>query len=70
MEYEKLDTRRLRKLADDLRYDSSHKMEEVKRVQAKIQLSRVETEIRNREGFRGLFRLVKKFMGGRSSSTI
>ena len=63
MEYEQLDTGRLRKLADDLRYDSNHKMEEVKRVQAKIELIKVETEIRNREGFRGLFRLVKKLMG-------
>ena len=66
MDYEKLDTRRLRKLADDLRYDSSHKMEEVKRVQAKNELIKVEAEIRNREGFRGLFRLVKMLMGGRS----
>ena len=41
-------------------------MEEVKRVQAKLELINVEREIRNREGFRGLFRLVKKFMGGRS----
>ena len=66
MGYEKLDTRKLRRLAQDLRYDSQHKMEEVKRVQAKNELIQVEAEIRNREGFRGLFRLVKKFMGGRS----
>ncbi len=66
MGYEKLDTRRLRKLADHLRYDSQLKMEEVKRVQAKNELIKVEAEIKNREGFRGLFRQVKMLMGSRS----
>ena len=66
MGYEKLATRTLRKLADDLRYDSQHKMEDAKRGQAKIELMKVEAEIKNREGFRGIVRKVKQLMRSNS----
>ena len=63
MSYESLDTERLRKLAQDLRYDSQHKLEEHKRVQAKIELEKVESELGEREGIRGLVRQVKRLIG-------
>ncbi len=66
VDYEQLDTGQLRKLAQELRYDSNHKMEEVKREQAKNELMKVEAEIENREGFRGLFRQFRKLINSRS----
>jgi hypothetical protein len=62
MTYESLDTPQLRKLARDLRYDSQHKMEEPKRAQAKIDLEKVEAELREREGIRGWVRQVKRLI--------
>jgi hypothetical protein len=63
MSYESLDTPKLQKLACDLHYDSQHKMEADKRAQAKIELEKVEVELRNRQGIRGLMRQVKNLMG-------
>ena len=65
-DYEQLDTSQLRKLAQELRYDSNHKTEEAKRVQAKNELIKVEAEIENRDIFRGLFRQFKKLINSRS----
>ena len=52
----------MRKLADDLLYDSHHKLEEAKRQQAKMELMKIETELKNREGIRGVIRQVKKLL--------
>jgi hypothetical protein len=65
MGYKSLDTKRLQKLAQDLRYDSQHKLEEQKRVQAKIELAKVEAELKNRQGIQGLVRLIKNLLGSR-----
>jgi len=63
MSYESLDTPKLQKLARELRYDSQHKMEAHQRAQAKIELEKVETELPNRQGIRGLVRQVKRLIG-------
>jgi hypothetical protein len=60
--YEQMDTKRLRQLAKDLHYDSNHKMEPVKRQQAKLELAIVEAELRNRMGVRGIVRGIKKLL--------
>jgi hypothetical protein len=65
MGYKSLDTRRLEKLAQDLRYDSQHKLEEHKRVQARLELVNVEAELKNRQGIQGLVRLIKNLLGSR-----
>lgn len=65
MDYESLDTKRLQRLADDLRYDSNHKLEERKRAEARMELMKVEAELQNRRGLRGLLRQVKKLAKGR-----
>ncbi|MEO8609584.1 MAG: hypothetical protein ABI690_16955 [Chloroflexota bacterium] len=65
MSYESLDTPKLQMLARDLRYDSQHKMEADKRAQAKTELEKVEAELREREGIRGLVRQVKTLLGSR-----
>lgn len=65
MDYESLDIRKLQKLAQDLRYDSQHKLEEHNRVQAKIVLLEVEAELRKRQGIQGLVRQVKSLLGSR-----
>ncbi len=65
MSYEALDTPKLQKLARDLRYDSQHKMEAHQREQAKIELEKVETELRNRQGISGLVRQIKNLLGSR-----
>ena len=65
MAYESLDTRQLEKMANELRYDSQHKLAEDKRAQAKIELDKVEAELRNRQGISGLIRQIKNLLGSR-----
>jgi hypothetical protein len=62
MDYETLDTKRLQKLVDDLRYDSIHKLEEAKRQQARDELLKVEAELKNRQRMRGFIRGIKKML--------
>jgi hypothetical protein len=62
MDYETLDTKRLQRLVDDLRYDSIHKLEEAKRAEAKTELLKAEAELKNRLGMRGFIRGIKKML--------
>jgi hypothetical protein len=64
VDYESLDRKRLQRLADDLRYDSSHKLEERKRAEARMELMKVEAELRNRKGLCGLLRQVNRLLKG------
>lgn len=60
MDYRQFDNQKLKRLTSQLRYDMEHLMSSEKREQAKQELKRVEAELRNRSGLRGIIHQLRR----------
>ncbi len=62
MEYESVDTARLKLIESRLKYDANHIMDEHKRNMAALEWFKVEAELRKRSGLSGIIWQLKKLL--------
>ena len=63
MDYENVDTEKLKVLANRLKYDSNHMLDEHKRNLSALEWFKVEAELKKRTRLSGIVRQMKKLFG-------